>query len=245
MRTIGVISLSVALACAAVSTSAAPAGAVDPKIDQNTACAGRLDAIRVASDPNAVVLRAGSLPGPFRGTITAFGRATTWTGTFDRWNATTVDGREWPSVIVKADAPIEGIEYAPTFASCTFHAGTRNSSAYDHAWLVDGPIVTVTNPQPVDPPACASPYVPASTLRAFEPNVPREAMETNITGYVRIAVALDEKGRPQHARIASSPSVLLNAASLDAAMHSTYSPTIFRCKPVASGYEFNVEYSAR
>ena len=240
MRTIGVISLSAAFACAAVSASA---GAVDPTIDQNTACAGRFDAIRVAFDPNAVVLRAGSLPGPFRGSITAFGHATTWTGTFDRWNAANVDGREWSSVIVKADAPIEGIEYSPTFASCSFYAGTRNSNGYDHAWLIDGPIVTVANPQPVDPPACASPYVPASTLHAFEPDTPRAAVEAHITGDVRIAVALDEKGRPQHARVASSPSVVLNASSVNAAMQSRYSPTVFRCKPVAGGYEFTVEYS--
>lgn len=242
MRALGVVSLCVAVACAAVSATAGTAGAVDPTVDPSTACATEFAALRIAGDPNAVVVRASDLPGPFQGKITAFGNATMWSGSIERWNAAERYGMHDASVIVRADGPIDGIEYAPTWASCTFHAGTREAS--DRPWLIDGPTVAVANPQAIDPPSCASPYVPTATLHAFEPDIPPRAAEARITGTVHVAVALDENGRPQHARVASSPSVMLNASALNAALQSTYRPEIFRCKPVASGYEFAVEYAS-
>lgn len=71
MRSAAAISLGIVLACAALSTSAGPARAVDPTIDPNTACATGFVAIRVAGDPDAVIVRASDLAGPFQGTITA------------------------------------------------------------------------------------------------------------------------------------------------------------------------------
>lgn len=228
------------LVCAALGGATGTAEAVNPTIDQKTACATEFDVIRVSFAPNTVVVRADMLPGPFRGTITAFGHNTKWTGTLDRWNASTAQGMDWSSVVVKADAPIEGIEYAPTFASCTFYAGARNSNGYDSNWLIDGPIVDVGNPQSIDPPTCARPYVPASVVRAVEPTTPGQAY---VTGDVRVAVTLDDTGQPLHGRVVSSPAAVLDAPSFDAAVHSTYRPTIFRCKPVPSGYEFAVEFA--
>jgi hypothetical protein len=70
MRTSGVISLAVALACLALVPSPV-AAAGPPAIDPGTACATEFSAIKVEGDPNAVVVVAGDLPGPFKGTITA------------------------------------------------------------------------------------------------------------------------------------------------------------------------------
>ncbi len=155
------------------------------------------------------------------------------------------------SVIVRADAPIEGIEYAPTWASCTFHAGARDDSGDDPSGSSTARLSTLASPQPIDPirvpsPTCAKPYVACNRDRARQSHAVglmrwRHASEVRFT----LRVALDEKGRPQHARVATSPSVMLNASALDAAMHTTYRPMVFRCKPVASGYEFSVEYSSR
>jgi TonB family protein len=225
-----------------VSTSAVPARAVDPAIDQSTACATEFAAIRVAGDPDAVIVRASDLPGPFRGTITAFGHTTKWSGSIDRWNAADRDGMHDASIVVHADGPIDGIEYAPTWASCTFHAGTRDDG-YDRPQELDRPILVVSDPQPIDPPPCTNAYVPTVVMRAKEPDTPGNAIEAGVGGLVRVAVALDEKGTPEHARIARSASDMLNASALDAALHSSFRPAVFRCKPVASGYEFTVEYN--
>lgn len=147
------------------------------------------------------------------------------------------------SVIVRADVPIDGIEYAPTWASCTFHAGTRDENGYDLLQKVDRPTVVVSDPQSIDPPTCAKPYVPVAVMYAKEPDVPRDARRAGVGGTVFVAVAVDDKGTPEHARIAGSPSSMLNASALDSTLQSTYRPAVFRCKPIVSGYEFTVEFT--
>ena len=123
-------------------------------------------------------------------------------------------------------------------------AGARDANGYDRRQLVDRPVVVaVYNPQPVDPPSCADPYVQAITIRAKEPIVPGSAVQAQIGGVVRLAVALDDKGTPKHAWIIRSPAVILNTPSIDSAMNSTFRPAVFRCKPVPSGYIFAVEYA--
>jgi hypothetical protein len=57
-------------------------------------------------------------------------------------------------------------------------------------------------------------------------------------------MALDEHGKPQAARVVTSPSPLVNDTSLMAAMRSEFTPAIFRCRPVSGGYIYNVDYTS-
>jgi len=98
---------------------------------------------------------------------------------------------------------------------------------------------------PPDPALCAVSDLPASVLRAMEPDTPLAAMESRITGKVDVLVSLDAGGRVVDAVIKQSPSVVLNDASLAAARRSTYRPALHDCKPVPSEYTFTVEYSMR
>ncbi len=236
-----------AVACALLAGAPHAAGAADmpaagaTAIDAKTACATDFAATKVDGDPNAVVARARNLGGPFTGTITAYGADRMWTATVDR--AALVDlrygGRE-ASVTVRADAPIEGLEYTPAWASCTFRAGTvprRGYSGYE-ARDVERPVLIGGNPQAVERTTCPHPYVQPSVIRPFEPTYQGTAR-----GTVRVAVALDERGVPQFTRVLGTADPSLNASAVNAARQSEYRGAIFRCKPVPSGYEFNVEYA--
>ena len=180
MRTLGVASLCFFLACATVG-STDPAPAAPPAIDQSTACATDFTAFRT-HDPSAAIVSAGDLAGPFRGTITAYGRDTKWTGTIDRWNAETRNGEQDATLVVHAGGPIEGIEYAPQWAACSFHSGVRVANQYDNLSGIDRLVLEVANPQPVEPAACPAPYLPPTTLHAVEPNIAAQGM----TGTARI-----------------------------------------------------------
>src|ERR1700679_4216463 len=80
--------------------------------------------VHFVSWPYAVMVPLNGPAGPFSGTITAYGHETKWTSTIGRAAVTEHFERPEASVIVRADGPIEGVEYTPTWASCTFHAGT-------------------------------------------------------------------------------------------------------------------------
>jgi hypothetical protein len=222
-----------------------PAAAQAPAeraIDPNTGCATGFEATRIDGDPSAVVVRIIDPVAPPAGTITAYGADTMWSGTIER-SALTENryGVREASVTVRADAPIEGIVYAPAWAPCTFHTGVRSRVRYDPE--VQRPVLTLTKPAPVVPAVCARPYLPPTVLKAIEPDTPLIAMQQRIGGTVRIAVALDEQGVPRFSRVVSSPDKVLNSPSVSSAMHSTYSAAVFRCKPVPSGYEFAVDFS--
>jgi TonB family protein len=70
------------------------------------------------------------------------------------------------------------------------------------------------------------------------------AAQQGIYGIVRVLVDLDETGAVTGAKIISSPSVLLNGASLAAARKSKYEPAMRACEAVSSHYAFTVEFSA-
>jgi hypothetical protein len=196
-----------------------------------------LAATTVDGDPNAVDVRAIDPAAPFSGTITAYGHDRTWTGTFERSvSVNHYDAREW-SVRIRADGPIEGVAYTPSWASCTLHAGTRARSGYD-ARDVERPLVTLATSQPVEPASCPKPYRSPAVTRAFEPQTP----SSFVHGIVRIGVALDERGVPGAVRIIASPDTALNESSIQSVRRSTFAPAVFRCKPVASGYVFAVSY---
>jgi TonB family protein len=98
---------------------------------------------------------------------------------------------------------------------------------------------------PPDPELCAVTDVPASTVRAMEPDPPLEAMQSGIQGRVDVLVSLDATGRVVSTAIKKSPSTLLNAASLKSARESTYRPALHDCKPVAGEYTYTVEFFRR
>lgn len=191
-------------------------------------------------DPNAVVVRAVDLLGPFKGTITAYGTDKTWTATIERASLVNLrDGGNEASVVVRADGPIQGIAYAPTWAPCTFRAATLPRDSYETR-DPRRPVLTVGNPQPLEPASCAKPYVLPAVQAAVEPMTPEN---TRDTGIVRVAVALDARGAVRSARVVASPSKMLNVSAVSAAARSEYTGAVFRCEPVPSGYEFAVEYN--
>jgi hypothetical protein len=187
---------------------------------------------------NTAVVRVVDLGGPFTGTITAYGADRTWSATIER--AAVIDlpyGGTEASVTVHADGPIAGIAYAPAWTTCTFRAGTRprNYEAPDR----QRPVLSLSNPQPIAPVSCATPYAAPAVKRAVEPNTPTGVF---VRGTVNVAVALDEHGVPRFARVVASPVAEINASAVGAAKGSEYSPGTFRCEPVPSSYQFNVGY---
>jgi hypothetical protein len=218
-----------------------PANAADPPgPNPIAACASELYATKVAGDPNVVVVRAIDLAGPFTGTITAYGADTMWTAQIERAALTDMrfGGRE-ASINVRAESPIEGIAYTPTWATCTFHAGARPRTSYDTRDF-ERPTLTVGNPQAVEPATCARPYVQTTVIHAVEPQTPG----FGDTGNVRVAVALDEHGVVRYARVVATAAASLNPSAVDAARRSQYTAAVFRCKPVPSGYQFSVQYTS-
>lgn len=214
--------------------------AVEPNIDNRTACATDFAVTKIDGDSNAVVVRILDPAAPPAGTISAYGHDRMWTGPVGRSVSTVSNGVREDSFVVRADAPIEGVEYAPSWASCTFHAGTRARNGYDKRDDVERPVLALANPQPVEPAACAHAYVSPAVTHGVDPMAPANA--DRVTGDVRVAVALDEHGKPQFTRVVSSPSPVLNGVAQDAAKRSEYTGAIFRCKPVPSGYEYAIQF---
>ena|ERR1700736_2460947 len=194
----------------------------------------------VKGDPKTVVLRAVDLRGPFAGTITAYGTDRTWTGTIERAALVNLrDGGQEASVTVRADGPIQGIAYAPTWAPCTFRAATRGEDYYEDRDS-QRPVVGVGNPQPLEAASCAKPFVPPVVQHAVEPEIPENG---RVTGIVRVAVALDSHGAVRSARVLDSPSKILNVSAISAAARSEYRGAVFRCEAVPGSYVFAVGYS--
>jgi TonB family protein len=110
------------------------------------------------------------------------------------------------------------------------------------AWA-DVPTVT---PRPTPTPlSCARPDVPATTLRALEPDTPPLAQQQGITGTVSVVVSLDARSRVIATRVQSSPSAVLDAAALAAARGSQFKTEVKNCEPVAADYLFSVDFTAR
>lgn len=206
-----------------------------------TACVQNFFAEPVQGDPDAAVVSLFNPGGPFTGTITAYGKDRSWSATIGRSKEITGPGGRLDSVTVRAGAPIEGIEYAPRWAPCTFRAPVNAQAGYQER-DAGRPELALGNPQPLEPAPCARPYAAPMTKHVFEPMTPVAAAEKGIGGLVKVNVILDDRGVPQSVSMASSPSALLDASALDAAKRTEYAPAIFRCKPVPSAYQFVVSY---
>jgi TonB family protein len=207
-------------------------------------CPIGVNATRIAGTPDAVIVRLRSVPAP-GATITAYGTATAWSGTIDRYaTAALGNDRNEYSFVARAGGPIEAILYQPPDATCIGRAVVRGRDYFDGA-DVERPTLVLGDAQPLAPINCAHRYAPPSTVVAFQPVTPQAAQAARITGTVMVLVTIDEFGKPTHARIQSSPSAVLNQPSIDAALRSVFSPEIFRCRSVPGSYIFGVSYTAR
>jgi Gram-negative bacterial TonB protein C-terminal len=206
-------------------------------------CTGLFSAGSIEGDPDAAVVSLSNPAGPLTGTITAYANDRKWTGTIGPSSEVRRDGFRTLSVTIRGDAPISGVEYTPTWANCSFRApvAPRGYRARD----VASPVLVLGNAQPAEPPHCARPYELPTVTRAFSPTLPAAAWQQDIQGRVNVIVSLDEHGVPQSASISSSPSVVINAPSLEAAKLSAYRAAVFRCTPVPGAYVFTIEYSGR
>ena len=224
-----------------VALAPAPAAAADRTgVVQLMPCAATFSVTEITSDRTAVMVHFGEPIGPFTGPITAYGSDRIWVGMVERTATTERYGVHDVSLELHADGPIEGVSYTPDWATCTFRAGTRPRTGYDRD--ATSPILTLTNPQPIAPTTCAHPYATAKVTRTVEPTTPAMAAQQGISGLVYVAVALDERGVPQAARVVTSPSPILNNASLAATMRSEYTAEVFRCRPVPGGYMFGIDF---
>lgn len=245
MRTLAFI---VAAAFAAAPPPAAPPTAASAESDNVSAgktCGIGLQATKIAGTPNAVTVRLRSAPHP-GATITAYGATTQWSAPIGPYATASVgrgDAKEY-SFVVRADGPIEAVLYQRANPPCTTQAAVRERTSYDGP-DVERPTLALGAPKPLDPINCAQRYAPATTVVASEPKTPPIAQQQGVTGVVNVLVSIDEFGKPTRAVIQSSPSRLLNDASIDAALRSTFSPEIFRCHSVPGDYIFTVFYNMR
>jgi len=75
---------------------------------------------------------------------------------------------------------------------------------------------------------------------AAPPNIPKAEYKSGVTSNALVTV--DAEGKPVSAKtVTSSGSDAIDHATIDAAMHSTYSPEVSNCKAKTSQYLFHVE----
>ncbi|HYW53750.1 MAG TPA: energy transducer TonB [Dongiaceae bacterium] len=125
--------------------------------------------------------------------------------------------------------------------------GTAAPVAGD-ATATSAPATPVPTPAPRPTPtplSCARPNVPATTLRALEPDTPPLAAQQGISGTVQVVVSLDAQSRIAGTRIQTSPSAVLNAAALAAARGSQFRTEVRNCEPVAADYIFSVDFTSQ
>ncbi len=86
-------------------------------------------------------------------------------------------------------------------------------------------------------------YADVKALNPVPPNIPKSAYRPNLSANALVTVGPD--GLPIKAKIVkSSGSAAVDRATIDAAMHSTYSPKMKACKPMTGEYLFNVDTGA-
>jgi outer membrane biosynthesis protein TonB len=101
-------------------------------------------------------------------------------------------------------------------------------------------------PRPTPTPlSCARPDIPATTVRAVEPETPALAQQQAISGTVAVIVSLDTHSRVVATRIQSSPSAVLNGAALAAARGSQFKTEVKNCEPIAADYIFSVDFTSQ
>ncbi len=122
--------------------------------------------------------------------------------------------------------------------------GTAAPSTAPPATPAPAPPTPTPRPTPT-PQSCARPNVPATTIRAVEPDTPAIAQQQNISGTVQVIVSLDANSNVTGTKIQSSPSAILNSAALSAARQSRFQTEIRDCKPIAADYIFSVDFTSQ
>ncbi|HEX3465849.1 MAG TPA: energy transducer TonB [Candidatus Elarobacter sp.] len=246
MRTLAVIVSAAAFASAVPLTAPrANVSAQTEDLASATPCHIGFQATKIPGMPNAVTIRLGSVPAP-DATITAYGATTQWSAPIGPYATASIgpgDHKQY-SFVARAGGPIEAVLYQRANPACTSHATVRERAAYDGP-DVERPTLTLAAAKPLEPINCAQRYAPATTLVASEPVTPPLAQQQRISGVVQVLVSIDVFGKPTRAVIQSSPSVIFNAGSIDAALRSTFQPETFRCHSVPGDYIFSVYYNAR
>jgi hypothetical protein len=239
IRLIAHTALLCAISLAAPGTIAS-AQAEDPSTAKP--CPIDLQATRVAGDPNAATIRTRSIPA-HDGTIVAYGAVTRWSAPIDRYATAPLryDGQNEYSFVVRAPGRIEAVLYEPPGGGCLAHAVVRERNGYDGPDL-ERPLLVLSNAQPLEPINCATRYAAATTIEAARPEMPPSAPVLGVEGTVYVLVTIDARGQPINAKVMSSPGSILNTPSVEAAMHSIFSPEIFRCHSVPGTYVFGVMY---
>jgi TonB family protein len=120
--------------------------------------------------------------------------------------------------------------------------GTASSAPSPPAIPSPTPAPTVA---PTAAPACTHPNVAASTIEAASVDTPALAEQNGISGVVEVIVRLDEHSRIVSARVARTPSPLLNDAALRAARTSRFRTEVRDCQPVAAEYVFSVDFNTQ
>ncbi len=107
--------------------------------------------------------------------------------------------------------------------------------------VISQPVVPTQEPGP----ACSDPNVEAKTINAVSPERTASDFDANANATAMIKVDLDASGTVTGVSVyASTGSMELDRAALDAARASTYSPEIRGCQPVPGSYLFKVEFSS-
>jgi hypothetical protein len=235
--------LGAALLCAvSLPLPGTAASSLTDDLATTNPCPMDLEVTRVAGDPNAATVRMRSAPAP-GWTVTAYGATTRWSAPVGPYATAPLryDDQKEYSFVVRAPGPIEAVLYEPPTGECISHAALRDRNGYDGP-DVERPSVALTNAQAVEPIACAKRYAPATTIQAAEPETPASAPILGVSGTVYVLVTIDVHGQPTNAKVIRSPGSLLNTPSVEAALHSTFSPEIFRCHSVPGTYVFGVSY---
>lgn len=106
---------------------------------------------------------------------------------------------------------------------------------------IPGDVTGSATPSPA--PACSNPYAPAHVIDAISPDAPEDA--AGVAATAQVQVTLDDRGRVTDAHIyASSGTMSLDRAAVDAARRSTYAPQIADCQPTGGTYLFKVDFTS-
>ncbi len=93
-------------------------------------------------------------------------------------------------------------------------------------------------------PACSEPNIEAKTIAAVSPDQSASGFAAGNSATAMIKVDLDATGRVTGVSVyASTGSLELDRAAMDAARQSTYAPEMRDCQAVPGSYLFKVEFS--
>jgi len=96
---------------------------------------------------------------------------------------------------------------------------------------------------PTPKPVCSAPYLEASTVNKYAPEMPTLARDQGLSGSAQVQVDLSANGQVLGAKIfVSTGSSVLDTAAMDAARRTTYSPKIVDCDRVPGSYLFRVDF---